>query len=152
MAEQWKTVYLDDPLDWPRQTRVELDESHADERGAIQSLVNYPVKNVSLITSKKGTIRSNHYHKTDWHYMYMMSGSADYYFRPTGSNEPLQRLLFKTGDLVFTPPLEDHATVFLEDSLMVVMSRNPRDQASYEEDVVRVTLVTPEQLPINNVL
>jgi len=50
------------------------------------------------------------------------------------------------GDLVFTPPMEDHATVFLEDSLMVVMSRNPRDQASYEEDVVRVTLITPEQV------
>jgi len=72
---QWlnsgRKVYIDDAADWPKQTRVELDHAHADERGAIQSLVNYPVKNVSLITSKKGTIRSNHYHKTDWHYMYM---------------------------------------------------------------------------------
>ena len=45
------------------------------------------------------------------------------------------------GQLIFTPPMEDHATVFLEDTVLLVMSRNPRDQEAYESDVVRVTLV-----------
>jgi hypothetical protein len=31
--------------------------------------------------------------------------------------------------------------VFLEDTVLLVMSRNPRDQEAYESDVVRVTLV-----------
>jgi hypothetical protein len=42
--------------------------------------------------------------------------------------------------------MEDHTTVFLEDSTMVVMSRNPRDQEAYESDVVRVTVVESAQL------
>ena len=46
--------------------------------------------------------------------------------------------------MVFTPPMEDHATVFLEDSDLLVVSRNPRDQASYESDVRRVILVDPD--------
>ena len=141
MAADWKTVLLDNSSQWPGTTRVELDPAHSDARGAIQSLVNFPVKNVSLITSKKGTVRSNHYHKTDWHYMYMLSGLAEYYFRATGSSETPQSLVFKTGEMVFTPPMEDHLTVFLEDSTMVVMSRNPRDQESYESDVVRVVVI-----------
>ena len=141
MPENWKHVVLDNPSEWPTKTEVQLDAAHIDERGAIQSLVNFPVKNVSLITSRKGTRRSNHYHKTDWHYMYMLSGLAEYYFRATGSSETPQSLVFKTGEMVFTPPMEDHLTVFLEDSTMVVMSRNSRDQESYESDVVRVVVI-----------
>ncbi len=144
--ETWKTVIIDDPKLWPKTTHVQLDDAHVDARGCIQSLVNFPVKNIALITSKKGTIRSNHYHKTDWHYMYMLSGCAEYYFRPTGTGEPLKKVIFKQGDLVFTPPMEDHVTVFLEDSTLLAMSRNPRDQSSYESDVVRVELIKASDL------
>ena len=138
--ENWKSVVIDDPKLWPKTTHVEMDPAHGDSRGSIQSLVNFPVKNVSLITSKKGTVRSNHYHKTDWHYMYMISGKAEYYFRPTGSKEKIQKIIFDKGDLVFTPPMEDHSTHFLEDSVFLAMSRNPRDQEAYEEDVIRVIM------------
>ena len=140
--ESWKSTVIDDPALWPQTKHVSLDGSHEDARGAIQSLVNFPVKNVSLIHSKKGALRSNHYHKTDWHYMYMLSGSCEYYFRPVGSKEPPQKILFKKGDLIFTPPMEEHTTIFLEDSSLLAMSRNPRDQESYESDVVRVNLVS----------
>jgi len=146
MSESWKRVFLDDPADWPTTTEVPLDAAHADERGAIQSLVNFPVKNVSLITSKKGTVRSNHYHRTDWHYMYMISGLAEYHYRPTGSAEPPKCIVLEPGKLVFTPPMEDHATVFLEDSMLLAISRNPRDQESYESDVVRVTMIEPADI------
>lgn len=139
--EKWKSIVIDDPKLWPKTTHVVMDDPHIDNRGSIQSLVNFPVKNISLITSKKGSIRSNHYHKNDWHYMYMLSGKAEYYFRPTGTDEPLKMVIFKQGDLVFTPPLEDHVTVFLEDSTFLAMSRNPRDQQAYESDVVRVSLI-----------
>ena len=139
----WKTTFLDNPELWPKDTLVPLTPPHIDKRGSIQGLVNFPVKNIALITSKKGSTRSNHYHKTDWHYMYMLSGSAEYYYRPTGSNEEIKKIIMKQGDLIFTPPMEDHTTVFLEDSELLAMSRNPRDQDSYESDVVRVVLVEP---------
>ena len=139
----WKNVMLDEQSMWPKEGRVALEPPHVDERGSIQSLVNFPMKNLSLISSKKGTVRSNHYHETDWHYMYVLSGSFDYYYRPTGSKDKPKVITVKAGEMVFTPPREDHATVFLEDTQLLAMSRNPRDQASYEADVRRVTLVDP---------
>lgn len=144
----WRDTVLDDESMWPVDTRVDLPPPHADERGAIQSLVNFPMKNLSLITSKKGTVRSNHYHLTDWHYMYVLSGSFDYYYRPTGSNQPPSVIRVLPGQMVFPPPMEDHATVFLEDSQLLVASRNPRDQEAYEADVRRVTLIDPATVSV----
>lgn len=145
--DKWRNEVLDDESMWPNRGIVEMDEAHADGRGAIQSLVNFPMKNLSLITSKKGALRSNHYHVTDWHYMYVLRGSFDYYYRPTGSDEQPKVERVKQGELIFTPPMEDHATVFLEDTDLIVASRNPRDQATYEADVRRVILVDPENIP-----
>jgi len=131
---------------WPKTGLVKLDESHKDDRGYIQSLVNFPMKNLSLISSKKGAVRSNHYHITDWHYMYVLSGSFDYYYRPTNTDDKLKIVRVVAGEMVFTPPMEDHATVFLEDCDLLAMSRNPRDQKAYEEDVRRVILIDPEKI------
>lgn len=139
---------IDDPALWPKTNMVPLDDSRADARGYIQSIVNFPVKNVSIIFSRKGSLRSNHYHRTDWHYMYVMSGSADYFYRPVGSQEAPVKIELRKGDLIFTPPMEEHATVFTEDCELLVMSRNPRDQASYESDVVRVQLIDPNTLSL----
>ena len=141
--KNWKSIMLDEESMWPRPGRVELPAPHVDGRGAIQSLVNFPMKNLSLISSRKGTVRSNHYHVTDWHYMYVLSGSFDYYYRPTGSTEKPMVINMKAGEMVFTPPMEDHATVFREDTRLLAMSRNPRDQESYESDVRRVMLIDP---------
>ena len=146
--ESWKDFKLDDESMWPKTGLADLDESHRDDRGEIQSLVNFPMKNISLISSKKGVVRSNHYHLTDWHYMYVLSGSFNYYYRPTNSDDELQCIKVKAGELIFTPPMEDHATVFLEDCKLLAMSRNPRDQEAYEEDVRRVILVDPDNVNI----
>ena len=54
----------------------------------------------------------------------------------------------KPGEMVFTPPMEDHATVFLEDTQILVVSRNPRDQEAYEADVRRVTLIDPASVRV----
>ena len=66
--KMWHDVKLDDESMWPKNGLVELEAPHIDDRGYIQSLVNFPMKNLSLISSKKGAVRSNHYHLTDWHY------------------------------------------------------------------------------------
>jgi|TARA_B110000008_G_scaffold266167_1_gene292084 quercetin dioxygenase-like cupin family protein len=142
--DKWKDIKLDNPAMWPQTGLVDLDDPHEDDRGYIQSLVNFPMKNLSLISSKRGAIRSNHYHLTDWHYMYVLSGSFEYYYRPTNSSEQPKSVIVKAGELIFTPPMEDHATVFLEDCDLLAMSRNPRDQEAYEEDVRRVILIEPK--------
>lgn len=146
--ENWKSVKLDDSTMWPTEGKVALPPANVDSRGSIQSLVNFPMKNISLITSKKGSVRSNHYHLTDWHYMYVLSGSFDYYYRPTSSNTELSVVRVKAGEMIFTPPMEDHATVFLEDTQLLAISRNPRDQEAYEADVRRVVLIDPAQVSV----
>jgi quercetin dioxygenase-like cupin family protein len=143
-VEDWKKLILDDESMWPKETLVRLDEPHADARGVIQSLVNTPIKNVSVITSVRGSLRSNHYHKTDWHYIYMLEGEVEYYYRPNGSDGEIKLVRAKKGDMIWTPPMEDHATVAIDDSVFLAISRNPRDQEAYEADVERVILIDPK--------
>ena len=61
----------------------------------------------------------------------------------------MNHIIIKQGEILFTPPMEDHATVFLEDTELLVMSRNPRDQASYEEDVRRIVIINTKTLTSN---
>jgi len=126
---------------WPKVPLVALDTPFADARGAIQPLADLTMESASLITSAPGTVRANHYHKTDWHYCYLLSGAMDYYHRPHGSDEEPERVRVNAGDMVFTPPLVDHAMKFLEETSFLTLSRNPRDQESYEADVVRIQLI-----------
>lgn len=139
----WIHVTLDDASMWPPSGKISLPKPSVDDRGAIQPLVDFPMKNVSLISSVKGSVRSNHHHLTDWHYMYVLSGAFDYYWRPAGSDTTPSVVRVVKGELIFTPPMEDHATLFLEDTELVVASRNPRDQTTYEADVRRLMLLDP---------
>lgn len=123
---------------WPKSVVVDLEPPFVDDRGAIQPLVDTDMKSVVLISSKPGAVRADHYHKTDWHYCYMHSGSMEYYHRPVGSTAQPEMVIVKAGQMAFTPPMVEHAMHFLEDSVFVTMSRNPRDQETYEADVVRV--------------
>lgn len=133
--------FHDDPATWPKEPLVPLEKAHDDERGSIQPLLERMMRSAALITSVKGSVRANHYHKTDWHYCYMLSGSMEYFERPAGGAGKPRRLLVKAGQLVFTPPLVEHAMRFLEDTTWLTLSRNPRDQDAYEADVVRVSLI-----------
>ena len=142
----WKSVHLDDPSMWPDEVVVDLEPSHDDARGSIQPLYDLPTKSVVIITSKKGTVRANHYHLTDWHYCYVTEGEIDYYHRPHGSDGAPEKVTVKAGQLFFTPPMVDHAMVFTEDTTFFTFGRNPRDQESYEADVRRIELVDPNSI------
>ena len=48
--------------------------------------------------------------------------------------------------MVFTPPLVDHAMRFPVDTTFLTLSRNSRDQKTYEEDVVRIDMLSSEDL------
>jgi len=126
--------YLDNPI-------VVLDAPFTDERGAIYPIVDETMESCVIITSKKGTVRANHFHKTDWHYCHVLNGEIEYHWRETGSDESSRKILIRQGQCFFTPPLVDHAMVFTEDTTFLTLGRNPRDQASYEADVERIELV-----------
>ena len=111
-----------------------------DNRGNILSIVDEQVKNVSIITCNQGSIRSNHYHLNDFHYMYVLEGEIDYFFKKINT-EFVEYLKVKKGENIFTPPMEIHATYFPIKTILIVSSLNPRDQETYEKDTVRVDLV-----------
>ncbi|MBF0093727.1 MAG: cupin domain-containing protein [Alphaproteobacteria bacterium] len=128
---------------WPKGVLVALEKPFADERGAIQPLVDVPMKSCVLISSRKGTVRANHYHRTDWHYCYVLEGEIEYYERPHGSEQPPTRTLVGKGQMFFTGPGLDHAMVFTEDTTFLTWGRNSRAQEVYEADVVRIPPLQP---------
>ena len=134
-------VTTEEKKNWPGEVIVPLEKPFVDDRGAIQPLVDKMMRSAVMIESKKGTLRANHYHKTDWHYCYVISGSIEYYHRPTGSVDQPEMLLVKEGQMAFTPPMVDHGMKFPEDTVFLTLSRNPRDQATYEADVVRIDML-----------
>ena len=119
---------------------IELQSPHADQRGAIQMLIDFPIGSALVITSGKGSVRGNHYHKEDDHYSYLASGRIEYYHRPAGSSEPPAVMIIEPGQMFYSPPMVEHTMKFLEDSVFYVFAKLNRDQESYEADVVRVNL------------
>jgi len=122
-----------------------LKTSFKDNRGIITSLTNLGCKNVSFIVSKKKTIRANHYHKTDWHFIYILKGSFNYYYKKVKSKK-IFKIKVNKGDLLFTPPKLVHATHHTKKTEMIVISKKLRDSKNYEKDLVRVNLIN-----INNI-
>jgi len=91
-----------------------------------------------LIHSKRGAVRANHYHRSDWHFCYVLSGTIEYWHREHGSDRQARKVIVRQGQLFFTPPMVDHAMVFPQKSSFLVLGRNSRAQAVYEADVVRI--------------
>ena len=131
---------------WPAHGVVKLEKPFVDERGSIQPLVDIMMKSAVMIESKASSLRANHYHKTDWHYCYVVSGTIEYLHRPTGSDQEPEVILVNEGEMVFTPPMIDHGMRFPVDTVFLTLSRNPRDQESYEADVVRVDMISTDGL------
>jgi quercetin dioxygenase-like cupin family protein len=124
--------------DYPENPTVSLDAPFKDERGIIQNIINAKLNGVAIITSKAGTIRSNHYHKNDFHYLYVISGKLEYYERDLNEDgSKMVPKLYTTGSLFFTPPNKVHKTVFIEDTVLLSMSKRNRDHNSHEEDLIR---------------
>ena len=124
--------------DYPQSILVPLDVPFVNHNGLIQNLLNTPINGAAIIVSTKGSVRSNHYHKEDFHYLYIVSGSMEYYERGVDEEFTGEPLIVGPGQMVFTPPMKVHKTVFLEDTFMISLSKRNRDHDSHEEDVVRL--------------
>jgi quercetin dioxygenase-like cupin family protein len=116
--------------------------SFADDRGEIHTVVEgYPFTSVLKISSKKGAIRANHYHKEDYHFCVLESGKMEYYERPVGNKDKPTCVTITSGQVFYTKPMVEHAMKFLEDSVFWCFSKKSRKQENYESDTVRVKLI-----------
>ena len=117
-----------------------------DERGEITDIVeNIPFNSLTMITSSKGAVRGNHYHKRTTQYTYIIEGTCRYYSQKPG--EPVEQVIARKGDLVVSPPLESHAFEALEDAVLLAFCQGPRSGTQYETDTFRLDepLVRPRE-------
>lgn len=132
---------------YPKDRRVPLDNTFVNHNGVINNLVLSSVNSVVIIKSLPKTVRSNHYHLTDSHYIYVISGCILYFERSAGSKEISNPILFKAGEMFFTPPMIEHATVFPEETTFLALATKiMRTHENHEEDLVRVDFITPQIL------
>ena len=84
MSDDYTKEYLNADL-------LDLKDKFGDDRGFIQPLCDLNMKSASLIYTKPNQWRANHYHKEDWHFIYVMKGEFEYYFKRTGVDEKIQK-------------------------------------------------------------
>ncbi len=116
---------------------------HVDDRGVLAFLSDqdhrFKITEVMWMESKTGAVRANHYHKTDVHTIYLVSGKFEYITRDMRDpNAKVEKTIVNAGEIVTSPSMVAHKVVFLEDSLTVVLTTEPRDQEHYESDTVRL--------------
>ena len=121
---------------------IDTAQKIEDGRGFIQGICDLEMKSASIIFTKKNQWRANHYHKKDWHFIYVTKGSFEYYFRKTNSNEDIKKKVVNVGQVLFTGNMIDHAMFYTEETEILVVSKNPRDQQTYEEDTVRIDFMS----------
>ena len=112
--------------------------AHQDERGRIVDVLeaidfNY----ATIITSRSGVTRGNHYHLKTTQWVYVLSGRMLAHSRLPGG--PLQRAELKPGDLIMNVPSEHHALTALEDTEFLVLTAGLRGGKDYEKDTYRLT-------------
>ena len=100
-----------------------IEVATEDDRGTISDILYKDnINHVAVITSKKGALRGNHYHKETTQYIFMNEGCLRYWYADIGSDD-VQSILVERGWLVETPPREIHALECVTDSIFTVFSR-----------------------------
>lgn len=122
-------------------------EMPEDSRGAILPY-RLPLDEVSLIYSDKGTMRGNHWHLEQEQKLLLARGRFISLSRPLDEPEaPIQGRLMEEGvGMLVTPPRVIHASIFLEDSVLVNLVRGTRDFETYDEHTERYGIVRPDEI------
>lgn len=118
-----------------------IDPAYVDARGEIHNLFEGMLGHVALITSAKGSVRGNHYHKQDVQYIYLISGAYESHCCPLDNPSQKQVLQVRPGDIVETPPHIAHAQRFTEDSVFLAFSTRMREEGKYEDDTIAYKVV-----------
>lgn len=120
-----------------------MNKIYEDERGRIIDVSDMEFHGLQIIESKKGSVRSNHFHKKGGHLLYVVSGKMEYKEQPArkigDKYFPYSNVLkiINAGESVFTGPMIAHKTTFLEDSVLVCCSTLSRSGNGYTDDLVK---------------
>ncbi len=123
------------------ETLKHIKPAVSDTRGLITNIFEGGIEHVAMITSKKGSIRANHYHKEDYQYIYLISGAFESHCVDTRDTSKRNVLYVKPGDIVDTPPLIAHAQKFTEDSVFLALTTKQRESGKYESDTIAYPVI-----------
>ncbi|MAG26883.1 hypothetical protein CMI47_15195 [Candidatus Pacearchaeota archaeon] len=130
-------------------------DPYEDDRGKIDNYhLPEEINLIGMITSKKGTMRANHYHPVQEQKALLVSGKfisvcKDLGKGFDGTNEadfPIQVKIVKAGDLSIIPPNIAHTMIFLEDSAFLNLVRGDRDHDKFGEHTIKYDLVKEEEV------
>jgi len=108
-----------------------------DQRGEITDIIDgIDVNSITLITSKKGSVRGNHFHKLTTQYVFLIEGKLEYYSQK--DEQRIEKNILDKGDFVETPENVKHAFKALEDSVFIACCRGLRAGKQYEDDTYRL--------------
>jgi len=113
-----------------------------DERGSIFDLVDKEnISHVGMVTSKKGSIRGNHYHKTTKQITYVFSGKMELRLKDFSDKDSKpETIIMEQGDIITIDPMVAHQIKALEETVFLVFTDKQRTDGGYEDDTQRVEL------------
>jgi len=115
-----------------------------DDRGTITDIfTKSPKDHATVIFTKKGAVRGNHYHKESAQYAFIVTGKMMSYSQKPG--EEVQNVLLEVNDLIGHEPGEAHAFVAEEDTIFLAFVEGLRGGDDFEKDTYRLEapLVSP---------
>jgi quercetin dioxygenase-like cupin family protein len=121
------------------------DVPYEDGRGRLDYFVMpEPIHWVGVATSKKGSVRANHWHPKQQQVCLILSGKVVSVYKDlTKKDSPLRHQLAVAGDLVVTPPRIAHAVIYLEDTSFLNLVNGERDPSRWGTHTKAYEIVTP---------
>ena len=120
-----------------------------DDRGTITDIfTSDPHEHCTIIHSKKGSVRGNHYHKHTIQSDFLVLGKMRVLSRRVGS-ETIEDIVLEPNDLMTGELGEAHEFIALEDLTFVTFHNGPRGGDNYENDTFRLKIPLHEQLEKN---
>ncbi len=120
--------------------KFKTSKTFRDKRGWLKKILDGNFSSCIEVYSKKGTIRANHYHKKDKHFIYIISGEILYFRKDLKKNAKTKVTLMKKNDLFFTPMMQEHMAYFTKNTHFLAFSTRKRTKFDYEKDLIRVNM------------
>ena len=109
-----------------------------DDRGTIMDiLVDTPRDHATIIFTKKGCVRGNHYHKLSEQTDFLVSGKMKLFTQKPG--EEVVETILEPNSLTEMEKEEAHAFEALEDSVFITFVKGPRGGNEFENDTYRLS-------------
>ena len=129
MIHNWKNKNKPEDLEYLKQGEKE----YIDKRGKISNYeLTEPINLIGLITSKKNTVRANHYHPIQEQKCLVTEGRFISVFKNLlDTDQPIITHVVNKGDITVTKPNVAHAMVFSENTTFLNLVRGEREHNNY---------------------